>query len=230
MSDKTVRQLAEVVKIPLEKLLEQLKEAGLSASAPDDVINEDEKMQLLAHLRKRHGKSEGNEESLPTRVTLKRRKVSELKQASGPGSASKTISVEVRKKKTYIKRTEVTETEELKVLEQAKKALEEQQKQIELEAEQRRKHEDALKQTEVKEKATEAVKVDKIVAPVQAKVEEEFVAEEESEPEIVLAVEAEPEAELEIEFEALKVKEDKKAKLEKSSKAKEAEEVKKKQE
>jgi len=177
MSDKTVRQLAEVVKIPLEKLLEQLKEAGLSASAPDDVINEDEKMQLLAHLRKRHGKSEGNEESLPTRVTLKRRKVSELKQASGPGSASKTISVEVRKKKTYIKRTEVTETEELKELEQAKKALEEQQKQIELEAaEQRRKHEDALKQTEVKEKATEAVKVDKIVAPVQAKVEEEFVA------------------------------------------------------
>ncbi|MDD5413096.1 MAG: translation initiation factor IF-2 N-terminal domain-containing protein, partial [Methylobacter sp.] len=92
MSNKTVRQLAEVVKIPLERLLEQLKEAGLSASAPDDVINEDEKMQLLAHLRKRHGKDEGEVESLPRRVTLKRRTVSELKQASVPGSSTKTIS------------------------------------------------------------------------------------------------------------------------------------------
>ena len=59
MSDKTVRQLAEVVKIPLEKLLEQLKEAGLSANSADDVISEEEKMQLLGHLRKRHGKAEG---------------------------------------------------------------------------------------------------------------------------------------------------------------------------
>ena len=75
MSDKTVRQLAEIVKIPLERLLEQLKEAGLSASAPDDVINEDEKMQLLAHLRKRHGKAEGEVSSSPRRVTLERRKV-----------------------------------------------------------------------------------------------------------------------------------------------------------
>ena len=58
MSDKTVSQLAEIVKIPLERLLEQLKEAGLSASTPDDFITEDEKMQLLAHLRKRHGKTD----------------------------------------------------------------------------------------------------------------------------------------------------------------------------
>ena len=104
MSDQTVRQLAEIVKISLEKLLEQLKEAGLSATAPDDVINEDEKMKLLAHLRKRHGKDEGEANNSPRRVTLERRKVTEIKQASAPGSSSKTISVEVRKKKTYIKR------------------------------------------------------------------------------------------------------------------------------
>ncbi len=115
MSNKTVRQLAEVVKIPLERLLEQLKEAGLSASAPDDVINEDEKMQLLAHLRKRHGKDEGEAEGTLKRVTLKRRTVSELKQASVPGSATKTISVEVRKQKTYVKRSEVIETEQQKL-------------------------------------------------------------------------------------------------------------------
>jgi translation initiation factor IF-2 len=125
MNNKTVRQLAEVVKIPLERLLEQLKEAGLSASAPDDVINEDEKMQLLAHLRKRHGKNEGAAEVSLKRVTLKRRTVSELKQASIPGSTTKTIPVEVRKQKTYIKRSEVADAVEQKNLEQAKQALEE---------------------------------------------------------------------------------------------------------
>ncbi|MDP3588949.1 MAG: translation initiation factor IF-2 [Methylobacter sp.] len=126
MSNKTVRQLAEVVKIPLERLLEQLKEAGLSASAPDDVINEDEKMQLLAHLRKRHGKDEGEAEGTLKRVTLKRRTVSELKQASAPGSTTKTISVEVRKQKTYIKRSEVADTDEQRNLDLAKSALKEQ--------------------------------------------------------------------------------------------------------
>lgn len=103
MSDKTVRQLADIVKIPLERLLVQLKEAGLSASKADDVISEAEKGQLLAHLRKRHGKDEGE---APRRVTLERRKVTEIKQATPSGSASKTISVEVRKRKTYIKRNE----------------------------------------------------------------------------------------------------------------------------
>ncbi|MGR9012990.1 MAG: translation initiation factor IF-2 [Gammaproteobacteria bacterium] len=126
MSNKTVRQLAEVVKIPLERLLEQLKEAGLSASAPDDVINEDEKMQLLAHLRKRHGKGEGEVDGSLKRVTLKRRTVSELKQSSVPGTTTKTISVEVRKQKTYIKRSEVLESDEQRNLELAKQALKEQ--------------------------------------------------------------------------------------------------------
>lgn len=126
MSNKTVRQLAEVVKIPLERLLEQLKEAGLSASAPDDEINDDEKMRLLAHLRKRHGKDEGEAEGTLKRVTLKRRTVSELKQASVPGSTTKTISVEVRKQKTYIKRSEVIDTDEQRNLELAKQALNEQ--------------------------------------------------------------------------------------------------------
>ncbi len=115
MSDKTVRQLAEIVKIPLERLLEQLQEAGLSVRAGDDVITEDEKMQLLSSLRKRHGKSDGDVATAPRRVTLERRKVMSIKQSSAPGTASKTINVEVRKKKTYIKR-EVVETEETKAV------------------------------------------------------------------------------------------------------------------
>ncbi len=103
MSEKTARDLAEVVKIPLERLLEQFKEAGLSVKAADDVISDDDQMKLLAHLRNRHGKTTDSEaQSAPKRVTLERRKVIEIKQASVPGSSTKTISVEVRKKKTYV--------------------------------------------------------------------------------------------------------------------------------
>jgi translation initiation factor IF-2 len=115
MSNKTVRELAEVVGIPLERLLEQLAEAGLKANAPDDIVDEEEKTKLLAHLRKRHGKSTDDvDAAAPTRVTLKRRKVSELKQASVPGSSTKVISVEVRKKTTFIKRPKSAETSEEK--------------------------------------------------------------------------------------------------------------------
>jgi predicted ATPase len=108
MSDKTVRQLAAMVKTPLDQVLKQLKEAGLSASSGDDVINDEQQMQLLSHLRKSHGKkAQGTGDNSPKRVTLERRKVSEIKQASVPSSSTKTISVEVRKKKTYIERPNI---------------------------------------------------------------------------------------------------------------------------
>ncbi|MCX7087197.1 MAG: translation initiation factor IF-2 [Methylococcales bacterium] len=111
MSDKSVLQLAEVIGIPLDRLLEQLKEAGLSARSANDVISEDEKMKLLAHLRQRHGKTdELGDGNSPRRVTLKRRQVSSLKQANSPGGAAKTISIEVRKEKTYIKRPELADS------------------------------------------------------------------------------------------------------------------------
>ncbi len=115
MSKKTVGQLAEIVKIPLDRLLVQLKEAGVSATRAEDEITEEEKTKLLAHLRQRHGTEAENS---PSRVVLKRRKVSELKQSSVPGSATKTISVEVRKEKTYIKREQpISATSEIKVAE-----------------------------------------------------------------------------------------------------------------
>ncbi|MGZ5051023.1 MAG: translation initiation factor IF-2 [Methylobacter sp.] len=183
MNNKTVRQLAEVVKIPLERLLEQLKEAGLSATSPDDVINDDEKMKLLAHLRKRHGKDDSVVDGSLKRVTLKRRTVSELKQASAPGSTTKTISVEVRKQKTYIKRSEIADSDEQRNLELAKQALEEQTQ--------------AVKKTEVVAQVEEIVepivavqeepKTEVIAEPVvaEAKVEAETVAEaEETAPEV----------------------------------------------
>jgi len=104
MSIKTVRQLAETVKIPLDRLLVQLKEAGLTASTPESEVNDAEQSKLLAHLRQRHGKATSENENAPNRVVLNRRKVSELQQSNTPGTATKSISVEVRKQKTYIKR------------------------------------------------------------------------------------------------------------------------------
>lgn len=138
MSDKTVKQLAEMVKIPLDRFIEQLQEAGISASNPDDLVDEEERIKLLSHLRKRHGKSESDSlETSPKKITLKRRKVSELKQVTAPGVATKTINVEVRKKKTYIKRSEPALSEEQIEVERAKKALDEQRKQIAAEEEER---------------------------------------------------------------------------------------------
>ncbi len=145
MSDKTVKELAEMVKIPLDRFLVQLKEAGVSASEPDDLIDEDERIKLLAHLRKRHGKTEeGTAGSAPKKITLKRRKVSELTQSTAPGAAAKTVNVEVRKKKTYIKRSEPEITADQKEVELAKKALEEQKAQIAAEEADRKKHEASI--------------------------------------------------------------------------------------
>lgn len=115
MSEKTVQDLAKIVGIPLERLLEQLNEAGLPPHEPEDIVSEEDKVKLLSHLRKRHGKADADQgATTPTRITLKRRKVTELKQASTPGSATKTVSVEVRKKKTYIKRSEITGSDDQK--------------------------------------------------------------------------------------------------------------------
>ena len=190
MSDKTVKELAEMVKIPLDRFLEQLKEAGVSASAPEDLIDEDERVKLLAHLRKRHGKTEADEGAeVPKKITLKRRKVSELTQSTGPGEAKKTVNVEVRKKKTYIKRGEPDISAEQKEIELAKKALEDQKEQIAAEEEDRKKHEasiqaalDEKKQTEVavlaeKQKAVTEEKVPAVEA--QVVVAEDSVAKEE---------------------------------------------------
>jgi translation initiation factor IF-2 len=145
MSGKTVQELAEVVGIPLERFLEQLKEAGLSADAPDDIINEEEKVKLLAHLRQRHGKSATDQEAAaPKRITLKRSTKTELRQSTPPGTATKTVSVEVRKQKTYIKRSEAPAKDEQSEAERARLALEAQKLQQAAEEEKRKQQEAKL--------------------------------------------------------------------------------------
>ncbi|MFA7095527.1 MAG: translation initiation factor IF-2 [Gammaproteobacteria bacterium] len=109
MTDVTVRQFAEVVGIPVDRLLVQLGEAGLPITSADETISEKEKLQLLSYLRQSHGRTEdalGVGE--PRKITLKRKTVSELRLAGAQGKA-KTVSVEVRRKRTYVKRSIVAD-------------------------------------------------------------------------------------------------------------------------
>ncbi|HET7924233.1 MAG TPA: translation initiation factor IF-2, partial [Rhodanobacteraceae bacterium] len=102
MAEVTVADFAKVLKVPVDRLIEQLDEAGIKVGGPNDVISEDAKLELLTHLKKNHGRKDAAE-SAPRRITLNRKSSSELKLASGQGRA-RTINVEVRQKRTYIKR------------------------------------------------------------------------------------------------------------------------------
>src|SRR6266571_4423425 len=93
MAEVTVSQFAEVLKVPVDRLLVQLDQARIS---------DDAKLELLTHLRRSHG-SEADGDGAPRRITLKRKTQSELKLASVQGRA-RTVNVEVRRKRTYIKR------------------------------------------------------------------------------------------------------------------------------
>lgn len=113
MSNVTAKQLSEVIGVSVDKLLEQLRDAGVEISSADAPISDDDKMKLLDSLRASHGKaSEGG----PRKITLRRKSKSEIKvTGSGPGRTptSRSINVEVRKKKTYVRRSDV-EAEEAK--------------------------------------------------------------------------------------------------------------------
>ena len=102
MAEVTVAEFAQVLKVPVDRLIVQLDEAGIKVSGADDVISEDAKLELLTHLRRAHGRKDPTA-AAPRRITLQRKSQSELKLASGQGR-SRTVNVEVRQKRTYIKR------------------------------------------------------------------------------------------------------------------------------
>ena len=106
MSEVTVQTLATLVGTPVDKLLVQLAEAGMSFNSPDQVVTPTEKIKLLGFLRRTHGREETPADiEQPRKITLKRRKVEELTVAAGKGKT--TVNVEVRQKRTYVKREQV---------------------------------------------------------------------------------------------------------------------------
>lgn len=175
MSDVTVKQLAEVIGISADRLISQLEEAGLPMKGADEAISDDEKVKLLSHLRRSHGKAEGGSDTEiaePKKITLKRRTVSELRQkSSGPGKTSKTVNVEVRKKRTYVKRSVVQAEEQAKIDEQAK--IEAEARRVEEEA--KRAAEEAVAREESERKKAEEEVAAKLKAEedVRAKAEED---------------------------------------------------------
>ena len=97
MSSNTVAQFATELKMPANVLLEQLRSAGVDLKSVDDSVTDSDKAKLLDSLRRAHGATEGK------KITLTRRQTSEIRQADATGR-SRTIQVEVRKKRVFVKR------------------------------------------------------------------------------------------------------------------------------
>ena len=97
MAEVTVAELAKSVNVSVEHLLQQMKEAGLVHKKAEQVVSDEDKQVLLSHLRTSHGE----ESDAPQRITLKRRTITKLKTAS---AGRRTVNVEIRKKRTYVKR------------------------------------------------------------------------------------------------------------------------------
>ncbi|UIP85277.1 translation initiation factor IF-2 [Pseudomonas phenolilytica] len=116
MTQVTVKELAQVVDTPVERLLQQMREAGLPHTSAEQVVTDNEKQALLAHLKSSHGAKMDE----PRKITLQRKTTTKLKVGG-----SKTISVEVRKKKTFVKRSpDEIEAEKQRELEEQRAAEE----------------------------------------------------------------------------------------------------------
>lgn len=103
----TIRKLAELVNTPVEKLLEQLADAGMKFNGPDQTVTSTEKMKLLGFLRRTHGRSSTTQapaDPAPKKITLNRRKLQEVTISAGRSKT--TVNVEVRQKRTYVKTAE----------------------------------------------------------------------------------------------------------------------------
>jgi translation initiation factor IF-2 len=104
MASNNVAQFATELKMPADLLLTQLRAAGVDKSAASDSLSKEDKDKLLNHLRRAHGAVPDGEKK---KITLTRKETTEIKQADATGK-SRTIQVEVRKKRTFIKRDEPT--------------------------------------------------------------------------------------------------------------------------
>ncbi len=102
MASNNVAQFANELKMPADLLLTQLQSAGVQKNSTDDVLSKEDKDRLLEHLRRSHGVVADSEKK---KITLTRKEMTEIKQADATGK-SRTIQVEIRKKRTFVKRDE----------------------------------------------------------------------------------------------------------------------------
>ncbi|WCE07861.1 MULTISPECIES: translation initiation factor IF-2 [Pseudomonas] len=135
MTQVTVKELAQTVNTPVERLLQQMREAGLTHSSAEQLVSDAEKQALLTHLK---GTAQLDE---PSKITLQRKTQTTLKVAG-----SKTVSVEVRKKKTFVKRSPAELEAEQRREQEAQRAAEEAAAQARAEEEAQRAAEEAARQ------------------------------------------------------------------------------------
>ena len=189
MSHVTVKQLAEVVGAPVDRLLEQIKQAGLQAENAESPISDEDKMKLLDFLRNSHGRNQTDGEG-KQKITLKRKTTSEIKLG---GAGHKTVNVEIRKKRTYIKREDVVASPEKEELDRliAEKSVREDERH-KADEESRRKAEEATRlrleeearviQLKVEEEARLKA-LENVTAPVPETSKEKAKGKEKSRPE-----------------------------------------------
>ena len=158
MADVTVKQLADTVSTPTDRLLTQMHDAGLPHKAEDELVNDEQKQKLLAFLRTSHG----DKPEAASKITLKRKETGTLK--AGQGRTGRNVTVEVRRKRTYVKREE-EETEQTGVAEPS---------QLEVETQKIHEEEVARAAAEERERNLEAERK----AEVERKAEEERLAAE----------------------------------------------------
>ena len=220
MAEVSISKLASDVGTDEARLITQFKEAGISKNS-GDMITEDEKQTLLAHLNRQHG-GEGDAE--PKRMTLRRKKKSTLNVTSSEGR-NKAVTVEVRKKRTYVKRDP-----------EAEKARLEAEAKVQAEAEAAAKSEaeakaKAVAEAKAKADAEAKAKADaeaKAKAEAEAKRREKQLAEETPEAKAKREAEEKVKAEAKAEAEALKLKQEAEAARKAEEEAKrQAEEAKK---
>jgi len=180
MANVTAKQLSEVIGVSIEKLLDQLNTAGVEISSADDPISDEDKMRLLESLRNSHGRNAGEG---PKKITLRRKSKSELRVSgtSGRNTTTKTINVEVRKKRTYVRRADV-EAQEAR-----------HQQEIEAEAEEQSRLEQEQAEAEARRAEAEAeakANADRAAAEEAARAEAEKKAYEKSLQEVEAAQKA----------------------------------------
>ena len=178
MSEVTVRELAEVVGIPVDRLLAQLGKSGLPHTDADQRLNEQDKAQLLGHLRQLHDGAD-TDVSAPRKITLKRKSVNELKVSTQ--GRKKTITVEVRKRRTYVRNAEkqavdsvpVESGDEAQRMEAAKQALHDEAKRRHLEIDDRLRSEEETREKAETARQIEEIEKRKIAAEDRAREQEE---------------------------------------------------------
>lgn len=187
MTAVSVKQLADDVGTTVDRLIQQFADAGVTKNAADDIVAEDEKAKLLDHLKHQHG-----EEGQPSRMTLKRKTKSTL-NVQGTGGKSRSVQVEVRKKRTYVKRSVIDEEAKAKAEAEAdEQARVEAELQAQKEAEAKQQAEEqARKEAEAKAAAQAKAKAD--AKAEQARKEAHAKAEKakaEADPKVVAAEQA----------------------------------------